>query len=699
MQFQLTDRYTPKGDQRTAIAEIAAGIRQGDERITLLGVTGSGKTFTMAGVIQALQRPALVIAHNKTLAAQLCSEFREFFPENAVEYFVSYYDYYQPEAYIPQTDTYIEKDSSINDEIDRLRHAATQSLLERRDVIIVASVSCIYGLGSPEEYAKFNVPLLVGREYNRKELLRQLVDMQFTRNDVALTRGTFRVKGDLLEICPADEEIILRVDFFGDEIEKIEALDLLTGELIRPLDRCVVFPASHFVTSEERMELAMEGIKKELEEQLEYFRNRNQLLEAQRLEQRTHYDLEMMREVGYCNGIENYSRHMDGRAPGTPPHTLLDYFPEDFLLFIDESHQTIPQLHAMYHGDMARKQTLVEFGFRLPSAKDNRPLQWEEFGQRVGQTVFVSATPGPHEREVSARTVEQIIRPTGLVDPEIEVRPTRGQIDNLIGELQTRVERGERALVTTLTKKMAEDLSEYLANISMKVQYLHSDVKTLERLEILRDLRLGVYDVVVGINLLREGLDLPEVSLVAILDADKEGFLRSETSLIQTIGRAARNVSGRVIMYADKVTGSMDRAIGETARRRARQVAHNEAEGITPETIRKEIRDVISADRIAEPRAGYGTSPDAAAETLPQEDLLALIAEMEVEMRKAAKALEFEQAAHLRDEMNRLRRMLPDAEFAEKVAPAGRPASDISGPRGGRSNGSSRSTTGRRARK
>lgn len=670
MQFKLTPHYTPQGDQVRAIPSLAAGLHEGHRYQTLLGVTGSGKTFTMASVIHAVQRPALVIAHNKTLAAQLCSEFREFFPENAVEYFVSYYDYYQPEAYIPQTDTYIEKDSAINDEIDRLRHSATQALLERRDVVIVASVSCIYGLGSPEEYEKRTLPLIVNKEYDRRDLLRQLIDMQFSRNDTAPVRGTFRVKGDILEICPADEEVVLRIDFFGDEIEKIDALDHVTGEVIRSLDRYIVFPATHFVTSEERMEGAMKNIEKELEDRLEYFRNRGQLVEAQRLEQRTMYDLEMMREVGYCNGIENYSRHMDGRAPGTPPHTLLDYFPDDYVIFIDESHQTIPQIHGMYGGDMSRKSNLVDFGFRLPSAMDNRPLKWEEFEKRVKQAVLVSATPGPFEREVSEKTVEQIIRPTGLIDPEVEVRPTRGQIDDLIGEVRNRVERGERVLVTTLTKKMAEDLSEYLANINIKVNYLHSDVKTLDRLEILRDLRLGVYDVVVGINLLREGLDLPEVSLVAILDADKEGFLRSETSLIQTIGRAARNVGGKVLMYADTITGSMERAIAETKRRREIQVAYNQEHGITPETVRKAIREIIHSDRVSDGKSAYNISPDSMDETLPVEDLLASIQEMEVEMKKASKALEFEQAAHLRDEINRLKRLLPDAEFAQEVAPA-----------------------------
>lgn len=666
--FQLTQLFQPKGDQEKAIQELSHGLREGDPYQTLLGVTGSGKTFTMASVIAETQRPALIIAHNKTLAAQLCSEFREFFPENSVQYFVSYYDYYQPEAYIPQSDTYIEKDSSINDEIDRLRHSATQALLERRDVVIVASVSCIYGLGSPEEYQRWHLPLTVGQEYHRRDLLRRLVDMQFSRNDTAPTRGTFRVKGDLLELYPADEEVLLRFDFFGDELEKIDALDPVTGEIIRPLNQYTVFPASHFVTSEERTERAMLSIQQELEERLEYFRNRNQLVEAQRLEQRTLYDLEMMREVGYCNGIENYSRHMDGRAPGSPPHTLLDYFPKDFVLFIDESHQTIPQIHGMYGGDMSRKNNLVDYGFRLPSARDNRPLKWEEFTQRHGQAILVSATPGPYEKEVSVRTVEQIIRPTGLIDPEVEVRPTKGQIDDLLHEIRQRVARQERVLVTTLTKKMAEDLSEYLANLSLKVQYLHSDVKTLERLEILRDLRLGVYDVLVGINLLREGLDLPEVSLVAILDADKEGFLRSETSLIQTIGRAARNVSGKVLMYADEITGSMARALSETTRRRALQVAHNQAHGIQPESIKKAVREVLQASRIGEKAETY--SPDALDETRPAEEIMAALQELEAEMRKRSKALEFEEAALLRDEITRLKRLLPDAHFAESVAPS-----------------------------
>jgi excinuclease ABC subunit B len=659
-EFKLTSSYQMRGDQPKAVDQLVEGVLTGDRFQTLLGATGTGKTFSMGNVIQRVQRPALVIAHNKTLAAQLCAEFREFFPENSVQYFVSYYDYYQPEAYIPQTDTYIEKDSSINEEINRLRHASTQALLERRDVVIVASVSCIYGLGSPEEYEKTKLPLVCGQSYDRRDVLAQLVGMQFTRNDVALAHGMFRVKGDLLEIYPADEEVIVRVDFFGDEIDRMMAVDPTTGEIVKTLNRYLVFPASHFVTSWDRMERAIASIQAELDERLQWFRDRGQLLEAQRLEQRTRYDIEMMREVGYCNGIENYSRHLDGRAPGTPPFTLLDYFPPDFLLFIDESHQTIPQLHGMYAGDMSRKTTLVDYGFRLPSAKDNRPLRWEEFEQKLRQAVFVSATPGPYEREHSTQIVEQIIRPTGLVDPEIEVRPTKGQIDDLISEIQKRIEAEERVLVTTLTKKMAEDLSEYLANINIRVHYLHSDIKTLERLEILRDLRLGVYDVVVGINLLREGLDLPEVSLVAILDADKEGFLRSDTSLIQTVGRAARNVKGKVLMYADVITGSMQRAIDETNRRRTIQLAYNEEHGITPATIQKEIREIIQAERVAETRSTYRFSPDVMAEHLPLEDLAKSLQEMEAEMKRSSKALEFEKAAEIRDEIQRLKRLLPD---------------------------------------
>jgi len=656
-QFRLISEFQPKGDQPRAIAQLVEGLRKEYRFQTLLGATGTGKTYTMAAVIEQMQRPALVIAHNKTLAAQLCSEFREFFPESAVEYFVSYYDYYQPEAYIPQTDTYIEKDACINDEIDRLRHAATQAVLERRDVVIVASVSSIYGLGSPQEYQRIICHLIQGQAYDRDDILHRLVDMQFARNDIALTRGTFRVRGDVLEIYPADEEIITRVEFFGDEVEKISIIDPVTGEVQSRREDVTIFPASHFVTSWENMERALVAIEQELEERLEYFRSRGKLLEAQRLEQRTRYDMEMMREVGYCSGIENYSRHLDGRPPGTPPSTLLDYFPKDFLVFIDESHQTIPQLHGMFAGDLSRKQTLVEFGFRLPSAIDNRPLRFDEFEERVGQVIFVSATPGPYEMQHSAQIVEQIIRPTGLVDPEVEVRPTEGQIDNLIGEIRRRTERGDRVLVTTLTKKMAEDLTQYLVNLGIRVHYLHSDIETLERLEILRDLRLGVYDVVVGINLLREGLDLPEVSLVAILDADKEGFLRSETSLIQTIGRAARNVEGKVLMYADVITDSMRRAIEETNRRRKIQIEFNWQHGITPETIRKAIRDVLESRKVAEPKAPYRVKggPES---VLSLDETMRTIAEMEKEMKLAAKSLEFERAAELRDEIAEMKKLI-----------------------------------------
>ncbi|MCC6444055.1 MAG: excinuclease ABC subunit UvrB [Armatimonadetes bacterium] len=655
--FKLISEFTPKGDQPTAIWKLVEGLEKKQRFQTLLGATGTGKTYTMAAVIEKAQRPALVIAHNKTLVAQLCGEFREFFGENAVEYFVSYYDYYQPEAYIPQTDTYIEKDSSINDEIDRLRHSATQAVLERRDVVVVASVSCIYGLGSPEEYSRIICHLQQGASYDRDDILHRLVDMQFSRNDMALQRGTFRVKGDILEIYPADEEIIVRAEFFGDEVEKIRVIDPVTGEIRGNRSDITVFPASHFVTSWDKMERALETIRQEMEERVEFFRTQGKLLEAQRIEQRTRYDMEMMREVGYCSGIENYSRHLDGRAPGTCPSTLLDYFPEDFIVFIDESHQTIPQLHAMFAGDLSRKQTLVEFGFRLPSAIDNRPLRFEEFEERVEQAVFVSATPGSYETKHSAQVVEQIIRPTGLVDPEVEVRPTEGQIDDLIDEIRKRTDRGERALVTTLTKKMAEDLSEYLVNLGIKVNYLHSDIQTLDRLEILRDLRLGVHDVVVGINLLREGLDLPEVSLVAILDADKEGFLRSETSLIQTIGRAARNVEGKVLMYADNITNSMQRAIDETNRRREIQMEYNRANGITPETVRKAIRDVIESKRVAEPQGEYRASRSAES-VLSLDEMMRSVEEMEKEMKLAAKALDFERAAQLRDEIADYRKLI-----------------------------------------
>jgi excinuclease ABC subunit B len=669
-EFKLISDYRPGGDQPQAIEKLATGITEGKRFQTLLGATGTGKTFTAAHVIQKVQRPTLVIAHNKTLAAQLCSEFRDFFPENAVEFFVSYYDYYQPEAYIPQTDTYIEKDSSINDEINRLRHSATQSVLERRDVIIVSSVSCIYGLGSPDEYREIVLVFKRGEPYDREEALRRLIDMQFTRNNMELTRGTFRVRGDTLEIQPADEEVTIRVEFFGDEVEKITLADPLTGEIIGTRDTITVFAASHFVTSKERLERAIKEIEVEMEERVAYFRGRNELLEAQRIEQRTRFDIEMMKELGYCSGIENYSRFMDGRAPGTAPYTLLDYFPKDFLLIIDESHQTLPQIRGMYNGDKARKDTLISYGFRLPSAADNRPLKWQEFDERINQAIFVSATPSAYEKEHSAQIVEQIIRPTGLIDPEIILRPTKGQIDDLIEEIRKRVARDERVLVTTLTKKMAEDLTEYLEDLKLKVNYLHSDIKTMERTEILRNLRLGVHDVIVGINLLREGLDLPEVTLVAILDADKEGFLRSETSLIQTIGRAARNVGGQVIMYADNLTGSMQRAIEETNRRREKQVIYNTEHDITPQTVKKAVRELIMAERVAEEKSDYSTQNVTARlrsdpATLSLDQIEEVIAQLEKEMKEAARALNFEYAAELRDEVNALRKFAPKSEVGK----------------------------------
>jgi excinuclease ABC subunit B len=644
--FELVSEFGPKGDQEQAIEKLSEGVRTGLKRQVLLGVTGSGKTFTVANVIARAQRPTLVIAHNKTLAAQLTGEFREFFPHNAVCYFVSYYDYYQPEAYLPQTDTYIEKDSSINEEIDRLRHFATQALYERRDVIVVASVSCIYGLGSPEEYEQFTFQVETGKSYDRDRLLRRLVDMQFNRNDIALTRGNFRVRGDVLEIFPVDEERITRVEMFGDEVERILSVNPVTGEIEEERPRAMIFPASHYVSSLERQERALETIEAELEERLQYFRDRGMLLEAQRLEQRTRYDMEMIREIGYCQGIENYSRHFDGRAPGQAPFTLLDYFPDDFLVVVDESHQTLPQISGQLGGDRSRKDSLVTHGFRLPSAYDNRPLSFQEWEQHVGQAVFTSATPGSYERTQSDQVVEQIIRPTGLVDPEIIVRPTKGQIDDLIGEVQERVDRQQRVLVMTLTKKMAEDLSEYLADLNVKVHYLHSDVETLVRSEILRDLRLGVYDVIVGINLLREGLDLPEVSLVAILDADKEGFLRSEETLIQMSGRAARHVSGQVIMYADEITDSMRRAIDETNRRRTRQLEYNEVHGIKPESVRKAIRDLLVAETAEEPVIYGEGSPGLSAEEV--------VAELERDMKLAARELRFEDAAKLRDRIRTL---------------------------------------------
>lgn len=662
-EFRIRSDFKPMGDQPQAIAKLVDGISAGNRFQTLIGVTGSGKTFTMANVIESTQRPALVIAHNKTLAAQLCAEFREFFPDNAVEYFVSYYDYYLPEAYIPQTDTYIEKDTSINDEIDRLRHSATQAVLERRDVIIVASVSCIYGIGSKEEYGQTTVGLRVGHTYERENILRRLVDMQFSRNDIALGRGTFRVRGDILEIQPINQETILRIEFFGDEVEKISTINPITGEIELGHDQITVFPATHYVTSMENMERALVEIEKELQDRVAYFQKRGQLLEAQRIEQRTRFDMEMMREIGFCSGIENYSRILDGRQPGSAPHSLVEYFPDDFIIFIDESHQTIPQLNGMYAGDQSRKSTLVEYGFRLPSALDNRPLKFSEFESLIKRAVFVSATPGPYEIRNSEQMVEQLIRPTGLIDPEVEVRPTQGQIDDLIGEIKLRVDKGERVLVTTLTKKMAEDLSEYLLELGLKVNYLHSEIKTLERTEILRDLRLGVHDVIVGINLLREGLDLPEVTLVAILDADKEGFLRSETSLIQTMGRAARNVSGKVIMYADRITDSMRRAMDETNRRRRIQMEYNEQHGITPTTIQKAIRDLIEGGK--EESAAPGIDKAKMGEVLSLDELLSLIADQERTMKKAAKDLDFERAAQIRDEIAALKKFLPDSSWAK----------------------------------
>jgi excinuclease ABC subunit B len=669
--FNIKSEYTPSGDQPQAIQKLAEGIESQKRFQTLLGATGTGKTFTIANVIQQVQRPTLVIAHNKTLAAQLCSEFRDFFPDNAVEYFVSYYDYYQPEAYIPQTDTFIEKDSQVNDEINRLRHSSTQSVLERRDTIIVASVSCIYGLGSPEEYKSIIQNFQKGHFYDRDEVLHRLIDMQFTRNNVELTRGTFRVRGDTLELQPADEEIVVRVAFFGDEVEKISLVDPVTGEMSGERESITIFPASHFVASDERLRAAIQAIKEEMEERVQWFHTQNMLLEAQRIEQRTKFDLEMIRELGFCSGIENYSRFLDGRNPGVPPHTLLDYFPDDFLIVIDESHVTLPQVRGMYNGDKARKTTLIDYGFRLPSAADNRPLRWDEFSEKIKSAIFVSATPGPFEREQSTQIVEQIIRPTGLIDPEVVIKPTKGQIDDLLEEIRKRVAQEERVLVTTLTKKMAEDLTEYLEDLKVKVNYLHSDIKTMERTEILRNLRLGVHDVVVGINLLREGLDLPEVSLVAILDADKEGFLRSETSLIQTIGRAARNVGGQVIMYADNVTGSMERAIAETNRRRERQLAYNQEYGITPQTVKKAVRELIQAERIAEEKAEYSTTntlvrlkTDPA--TLSIDQVEEVIRQLEKEMKDAARALNFEYAAELRDEVQSLRKFAPASNVGKE---------------------------------
>lgn len=647
--FGLQAPYTPQGDQPTAIKELVAGIEKGEKHQTLLGATGTGKTFTVSNVVTEVNKPTLVIAHNKTLAGQLYSEFKEFFPNNAVEYFVSFYDYYQPEAYVPQTDTYIEKDSSINDEIDKLRHSATASLFERRDVLIVASVSCIYGLGSPEEYGAHMISLRPGLEIDRNQLLRKFVDNLYERNDVSFTRGTFRVRGDVVEIFPASQdERCIRIEFFGDEIERLREVDALTGEVLGEREHVAIFPNSHFVTGEAKMVKAIERIEIELEEQLKVLRENDKLLEAQRLEQRTRYDLEMMREMGFCSGIENYSRHLSLRDAGETPYTLIDYFPDDFLIVADESHVTLPQIRGMYNGDQARKKVLVEHGFRLPSALDNRPLMFEEFEKHVNQAIYVSATPGPYEIEHTPKMVEQIIRPTGLLDPIIEIRPIEGQIDDLLDEINERAKRNERVLVTTLTKKMSEDLTDYLKEAGVKVNYLHSEIKTLERIEIIRELRLGVYDVLVGINLLREGLDIPEVSLVTILDADKEGFLRSERALIQTIGRAARNSEGRVIMYADRYTDSMNKAIEETQRRREIQMAYNEEHNITPTTIKKGIRDVIRATQASEESISF-VDKVTEGKKLTKEEKTTLLASLEKEMKESAKALDFERAAELRD--------------------------------------------------
>ncbi|MBN2186771.1 MAG: excinuclease ABC subunit UvrB [Dehalococcoidia bacterium] len=649
--FKIVSDFRLTGDQPQAVDKLVEGLEKGYQQQTLLGVTGSGKTFTMANVIERVQRPTLVICHNKTLAAQLATEFKEFFPESAVEYFVSYYDYYQPEAYIPSTDLYIEKETDINEEIDKLRHAATRALFERRDVVIVASVSCIYNLGSPEEYHSFALTIKRNESHKRDKLIRRLVDMQYERNDFELTRSKFRIRGDTLEIQPAYEEIAIRIEFWGDKIDRIVEVDPLTGELLAHREQVDIYPAKHFVTPDDKLMAAIEDIKKELEERLRQLRAQNKLLEAQRLEARTNYDIEMLQEVGYCTGVENYSRHLQRRVTGSTPWTLLDYFPDDFLLFIDESHMTLPQIKGMYYGDISRKQTLVDYGFRLPSALDNRPLNFEEFSQHINQVVYVSATPKPYEYEHSRQVVEQLVRPTGLLEPTMEVKPIKGQIDDLIYQIRSRVGRGERCLVTTLTKRMAEDLCDYLREMEIKTHYLHSEIQTLERVEILRDLRLGVYDIVVGINLLREGLDLPEVSLVAILDADKEGYLRSEEALIQTMGRAARHVNAHVIMYADAVTKSMQRAIEETGRRRRIQEAYNREHGITPQGIKKAIKDITArVQAVAETRAPYMITP------VSKEEMLRLIKELETQMKAAAKNLEFEKAAIIRDRIIELRK-------------------------------------------
>ncbi len=656
--FVLKAPYQPTGDQPQAIEALVKGFREGNQCQTLLGVTGSGKTFTMANVIEQLQKPTLVIAHNKTLAAQLYGEFKEMFPDNAVEYFVSYYDYYQPEAYVPSSDTYIAKDSSINEEIDKLRLSATASLIERRDVIIISSVSCIYGLGEPENFEKMMVSLRPGMEKDRDEVLRQLIDIQYERNEMDFKRGTFRVRGDVLEIIPANEaETAVRVEFFGDEIDRITQIDVLTGEIKGELEHVAIFPASHYVVPAERIKIAADAIEQELEERVQYFKGEDKLLEAQRIAERTNFDVEMLKETGFCSGIENYSRHLSGLAPGQPPHTLMDYFPDDFLIIIDESHKTIPQIGGMYHGDQSRKRTLVDYGFRLPSALDNRPLSFDEFEQRIDQIMFVSATPGPYEEEHELLRAEQVIRPTGLLDPKVEVRPVEGQIDDLIGEINKEVAKKNKVLVTTLTKRMAEDLTDYMREVGIRVKYLHSDIDTLERTQIVRDMRLDVFDVLVGINLLREGLDIPEITLVAILDADKEGFLRSETSLIQTIGRAARNSEGHVVMYADTMTDSMRLAIQETERRRAVQMAYNEEHGITPKTIQKSVRDLISiSKKVAAEEMRMEKDP----ESMSRKELEKLAKDIEKQMKKAAAELNFEAAAELRDKMIELKKMMAE---------------------------------------
>ena len=659
--FELVSEYKPTGDQPQAIKELVEGFKEGNQCQTLLGVTGSGKTFTMANVIQQLNKPTLIIAHNKTLAAQLYGEFKEFFPNNAVEYFVSYYDYYQPEAYVPSSDTYIAKDSSVNEEIDKLRLSATAALIERRDVIVVASVSCIYGLGEPENFEQMMVSLRPGMEKDRDEVLRQLIDIQYDRNDMDFKRGTFRVRGDTIEVVPADRgDTAIRVEFFGDEIDRISEIDMLTGEIKNTLNHIAIFPASHYVVPKERMEKAIKNIEIELEEQVKYFKGEDKLLEAQRIAERTNFDIEMMRETGFCSGIENYSRHLAGLAPGQPPNTLMDYFPDDFIIMIDESHKTVPQIGGMYHGDQSRKRTLVEYGFRLPSALDNRPLSFEEFENKIDQVMFVSATPGKYEEEHELLRAEQVIRPTGLLDPEVEVRPVEGQIDDLIGEVNKEIANKHKILITTLTKRMAEDLTDYMRELGIRVRYLHSDIDTLERTEIVRDMRLDVFDVLVGINLLREGLDIPEITLVAILDADKEGFLRSETSLIQTIGRAARNAEGHVIMYADTITDSMRAALDETQRRREVQMAYNEEHGITPKTIQKAVRDLISVSRkVAASELQMEKDP----ESMSEKELEKLIKELEKQMKKAAADLNFEAAAELRDKLIELKKTLQEIKI------------------------------------